>query len=81
MYHNSIDLQTIARAHQEDLLDSSARVHLGRLTPSLFTRGRRGIGLAMIAAGERLADRRSRRPAPSSAASPAAAKPAVGHAQ
>ncbi len=77
MYLNSNDLQAIARAHQEDLLDSSARVHLGRLTPSLFSRGRRGIGLAMIAAGERLADRQSRR----TAVRTSSAKPVVGHAR
>lgn len=63
MYHHTIELQAIARAHQDDLLDTSARYHLGRLSPSLFARGRRSVGLALIATGERLADRRNRRPA------------------
>lgn len=77
MYHNTLELQTIARAHQDDLLDSGARYHLGRLSPGLLGRGRRGIGLALIAAGERLADRRVGRPV----ALPAARGVGVGHAR
>ena len=62
MYHHTIELQAIVRAHQDDLLDTSARYRRGRISPSLLSRCRRGIGLGMIAAGERLADRRDRRP-------------------
>lgn len=64
MFHDPSELQALARIHQQELLDAGSKIHRGRIEPSLVAHCRRRAGLALIAAGERLADRRTIHPAP-----------------
>lgn len=62
MYHSAIELQAIADAHLEDLRNERHRTAATRSTPGILAGMRRNVGLALIAAGEAIADRRSPRP-------------------
>lgn len=58
MFQGDWQLTHLAVARQKDLYEASSPYHVGSTTPSLLARARRNAGLALIAAGERLADRR-----------------------
>ncbi len=62
MYHSAIELQAIAEAHQEDLRNERYCKASTRGTPRFLASVRRTLGLALISAGEAIADRRSARP-------------------
>lgn len=75
MYHSAIELQAIVDAHQEDLRTERYPSASTRATPRLISSLRRYLGLALISAGETIADRRPARlnanlePVPASSAS------------
>jgi hypothetical protein len=73
MFHSDIDLHAIAEAHQEELRNeryASASTST-RATPRLVSRLRRNLGLALISAGESIADRRPSRTRPNLEIAPA----------
>lgn len=61
MYHSTIELQAIANARQEDLRNERYCTASTRATPRIFASMRRNVGLALISAGEAIADRRPSR--------------------
>ena len=71
MYHSAIELQAIADAHQEDLRNERYCTASTRATPRLLSTMRRNVGLALISAGEAIADRRPSRPSTTLQAAPA----------
>ena len=72
MYHSAIELQAIAEAHQEDLRNERYCKASTRSTPRVLTSVRRNLGLALISAGEAIADRRPARPRANVESAPAA---------
>ena len=58
----TIELQAIANARQEDLRNERYCTASTRATPRIFASMRRNVGLALISAGEAIADRRPSRP-------------------
>jgi hypothetical protein len=58
MYQSTFELEAIAEARQEDLRNEQYARASTRFTPGLVSRVRRNLGLALISAGESIADRR-----------------------
>jgi hypothetical protein len=75
MYHSALELQAIADARQEELRNERYCTASTCGTPRFFSSMRCHFGLALISAGEAIADRRPSRPsatlrtAPTSSAS------------
>lgn len=72
MYHSAIELKAIAEAHQEDLRNERYCTASTRSTPRFLSHMRRNVGLALISAGEAIADRRPSRPSASLQTTPTA---------
>ena len=72
MYYSSIELQAIADARQDDLRNERYCTASTRATPRFLASIRRNVGLAMISAGEAIADRRPSRPSATLGTTPAA---------
>ena len=72
MYPSVIELQAMANARQEDLRNERYCTASTRATPRILASLRRNVGLALISAGEAIADRRSSRPSASLRTAPAA---------
>lgn len=72
MYYSAIELQAIADARQDDLRNEKYCTASTRATPRFIASMRRNVGLALISAGEAIADRRPSRPGATIKATPAA---------